>query len=527
MKRTYVQAIMRIGLFWIILLMTVPLIVHPARAAVRTSALDVASIDAFVGEQVRRHGIPGLSLGIVEGDQIVHLAGYGTVDETGVAVTPQTPFLLASVSKPLTALAIMQLVEAGQVELDAPVQRYVPDFRVADPVASRQITVRHLLMHTSGIPVTSCDTKREAETLAQFVAELHHVELAAPVGTRHIYCSGNYNVLGRVIETVSGHSFASYMQQQVFAPLQMHHSFASEQEAKQDGLAGGHRWFFGMSMAAAERYNTSQLPSGYLISSAEDMTHFLIAQLNGGRFGANTVLSVEGIGAMQAPGVATGVGEASYGLGWKTAPLGEIPVIQHAGDNFYFHGMAFIEPRTRRGAVLLINANGALAGMSAFKQIEEGVAQLLAGQPLTVASSMSLGRLYLIVNAVLGVIFVLALWSLLRLRRWRQHLQQRQGYAHRVRVGFRVGWDFGVPLMLLLGIRQFIGTQLGAQSWLEILQAFPDFTVWLWAICLLMLVTGTSHLVLLLRVLRKSDDEHGLATPTGALHQQSVPGSTT
>ena len=179
----------------------------PARAAASTSAPDIARINAFVSEQVQRNGIPGLALGLVEGDRIIDLKGFGKADQSGRAITPQTPFDLASVSKPLSALAIMQLVEAGKVELDAPVQRYLPAFRLADPVASAQITVRHLLQHTSGIPLTACQTQVGAVSLEQFVAELQTVQLDRPVGVRHEYCSGNYNVLGRVIEVVSGQSF--------------------------------------------------------------------------------------------------------------------------------------------------------------------------------------------------------------------------------------------------------------------------------------------------------------------------------
>jgi CubicO group peptidase (beta-lactamase class C family) len=202
--------------------------------------IDTARLDAFVGERVRRHGLPGLALGVVEGDRIVHLRGYGAADSAR-PVTPQTPFLLASVSKPLTATAVMQLVEAGRVELDAPVVRYLPDFRMADPDASARITVRHLLQHTSGLPLTACDTRAEAATLAEYAAELRTVALAAEPGARHRYCSGNYNLLGRVVEVVSGQPFGDYMQRQVFAPLAMRHAFADERAAQRAGLARGHR----------------------------------------------------------------------------------------------------------------------------------------------------------------------------------------------------------------------------------------------------------------------------------------------
>lgn len=494
-------------------LLLASLTARPAAAGAPAGPLETARIDAFVGEQVRRHGLPGIALGIVEGDRIVHLQGFGTADATGRPVTPQTPFLLASVSKPLTATAVMQLVEVGKVELDTPVQRYVPDFRVADPAASAAITVRHLLLHTSGIPVTACDTRVEAETLAQYVAELRTVTLAAPPGARHSYCSGNYNVLGRLVEVVSGQSFADYMQRQIFAPLAMHHSYTSEREARRDGLAQGHRWLFGWPRPAEERYNPSQLPSGYLIASAEDLTHFLIAQLNGRRFGATRVLSPEGIAAMHAPGVPIGAGRGAYGLGWQTAPLGGVPVIQHAGANYYYHGLAFIEPATRRGAVLLMNGNGALAVASAFKEIEAGVARLLAGQEPAPASSLTLARLYLLVDAVLGGLVALALWPLLRLRRWSERLRQRHR-AGRVRlplVGLRLVAELGLPLTLLGGVRLVLHL-MGAQSWAEGISAFPDFTVWLWALSLLVLLTGALRLALTLRVLRDGAGERQLGT---------------
>ena len=93
---------------------------------------------------------PGLALAIVQGDQVAYVHGYGQAAPGGRPVTPQTPFMIGSMAKSFTALAIMQLVEAGKVELDAPVQTYLPWFRVADPQASAQITVRQLLNQNSG-----------------------------------------------------------------------------------------------------------------------------------------------------------------------------------------------------------------------------------------------------------------------------------------------------------------------------------------------------------------------------------------
>src|SRR5262245_17215858 len=109
------------------------------------TAPEFAAIERFVRHEMAAQRIPGLALGIVRDGRIAYVRGFGKADESGRPVTPQTPFIIGSLSKSFTALAIMQLVEAGKVELDAPVQRYLPWFHVADEQASGQITVRDLL----------------------------------------------------------------------------------------------------------------------------------------------------------------------------------------------------------------------------------------------------------------------------------------------------------------------------------------------------------------------------------------------
>src|SRR5437588_9714781 len=188
-----------------LLLVVVSLTALPVAAAPRAGAPDLARIDAYISEQMQADHIPGLALGLVHNDQVVHLRGFGEADQSGRAVTPQPPFILASVSKSFTALAILQLVEAGKIELDASVQRYLPWFRVADPVASARITVRHLLYQTSGIPATgyACATDQATMTLEQYVRSLATLTLDRPVGSSHEYCSTNYDILGLIVQTVS------------------------------------------------------------------------------------------------------------------------------------------------------------------------------------------------------------------------------------------------------------------------------------------------------------------------------------
>jgi CubicO group peptidase (beta-lactamase class C family) len=166
----------------------------PAYAKSSMSLSNFATIDSYVQAQMNDSRIPGLALGIVQGDQVAHLKGFGRANDSGSAVTSQTPFILGSLSKSFTALAVMQLVDAGKIQLDTPIVSYIPWFRVADPTASARITVRQLLNQTSGI---STDTRlsfflgSDTAALEQAVRKLHTAKLVTPVGTSFHYSNAN------------------------------------------------------------------------------------------------------------------------------------------------------------------------------------------------------------------------------------------------------------------------------------------------------------------------------------------------
>ena len=190
----------------------------------RASAGEYAPIERFIQEEMKVQRIPGLALGIVRDGRIAYVRGFGKADDSGRPVTPRTPFIIGSLSKSFTAMAIMQLVESGKVELDAPVQRYLPWFRVADEAASRAITVRQLLNQTSGLSTkTGRSFQGNGDTsdaaLERTVHKLRTVGLTAPVGTKHQYSTLNYSVLGLIVQAVSGRSYESYLQTKVFDRL--------------------------------------------------------------------------------------------------------------------------------------------------------------------------------------------------------------------------------------------------------------------------------------------------------------------
>jgi CubicO group peptidase (beta-lactamase class C family) len=153
------------------------------RCPAAQSALDPATLDRFINDQMRAQRVPGLALAITQGDQILYVQGYGSARE-GQPVTPQTQFPIASLSKSFTAVAILQLVEAGQLNLDAPVQRYLPAFTLAGPAVAARITVRQLLNHTSGLADTGFPEMRRPPPTTLENAWLTY----APHARSHSWC---------------------------------------------------------------------------------------------------------------------------------------------------------------------------------------------------------------------------------------------------------------------------------------------------------------------------------------------------
>jgi CubicO group peptidase (beta-lactamase class C family) len=445
-------------------------VVRATPAPQKATEADFAAIEAYIETQMHDLRIPGLALGIVQGDQIVYLKGYGIADPAGRAVMPQTPFNIGSTTKSFTALAILQLVEAGKIELDAPVQRYLPWFRVADAATAAQIMVRHLLNQTSGfatgtgrrIPDPNVDM--EVDGLEQIVRGLSTVQLSQPMGEGFQYSNANYWILGMIVQTVTGQSYAEYIQQHIFTPLAMHHAYTAKADAPD--LATGYRYWFGWPIAADLPDNRAERPAGHLMASAEDLAHYLIAQVNDGRYADGSILSPDGIAEMHRPAL----GDAGYGMGWISETVNDLPAVWHNGSNPNFHADLLLIPKGGWGIVLLANAesllqNGPLTGI-AF-----GVASLVTGrQPQLVTTDPFLLGLYgvalgLTALAVFGIARSLLTW-----RRWQTRLVQTPGWRGQfVRVIFPLLLNLLLALILLVGLPWLFKAPL-----LGLTYVFPD-----------------------------------------------------
>jgi CubicO group peptidase (beta-lactamase class C family) len=394
---------------------------------------ELQEIDSYVLGQMKVLGIPGIAIGIVRGDQVVYTQGYGVADDAGRAMTPDTPFLIASLSKPITALGIMQLVEEGKIDLDAPVQTYLPWFRVADEDVSSKITVRHLLHQTSGFDeresyVRNLSTDSSDDALEMSIRALNTAGLNFTPGEAFEYTNTNYDVLGLLIQTVSGQSYEGYIEEKIFNPLDMDQSYTSLEGARAGNMTRGYYPFFGITTAYDHLMPYSQIvkPSAGLFSSAEDLTHFLIAHLNQGQYQGNSILSEEGITTLHTPGIQFSE-NAGYAMGWSVfsfpdmasaTPNNSVPTgLTHAGEWVGYTSLLVFIPELETGIVLLMNKHDP-ARMPEYFSIGWSLSMLAMGlEPLEPQSADFIGKnirvLLAVVILLLGISMV---WAVRKLR---------------------------------------------------------------------------------------------------------------
>jgi CubicO group peptidase (beta-lactamase class C family) len=460
----------------------------PAQAAVPSN---LSTVDAYLQEQVQAQHFPGLAVAIVQGDQPILVRGYGEAGP-GRPMTAQTQFYLGSVTKSFTALAVMQLVEQGRLDLDAPVQRYLPWFQVADSQASAQITVRHLLNQTSGLSeATDPGANRYAPTLTEQVRLLQQAPLAVPVGSRFQYDSQNYRVLGLLIEQVSGQPYGEYLHDHVFNPLGMAHTVADPAAASE--LAQGYGQAFGIALPRQQVFRPGALPSGYLISSAEEMAHYLIALLNEGQYNSQSIVRPDTLRQMLTPPVEV---ESDYGMGWVVTESSDgIQVIYHTGALENFYTAVMLLPEQQIGFALLCNQNSLFQMLTGHDAVMIGLANLLVGDPVPASGTLDWLNWLLAGLAALSVLIALVL--LWRLPRWAMRAARRP----RLLQWAAVLLNLALPVAVLLFLPRLLGMVLGGGTgtWSEFYGLLPDIALWLLTLSGLGLIRAVAQGALLMR----------------------------
>jgi CubicO group peptidase (beta-lactamase class C family) len=451
--------------------------------AVSQQAPNLQAIDVYLESKLKQYRIPGLAIAIVQGDRIIHSKGFGIADSEKRPVTSETPFILGSVSKSFTALAIMQLVDAGKVNLDAPVQQYLPWFNVdvgvassrnetlrvgeALPLALRnenrqssgQITIRHLLNQVSGISTRTGRKYIDRDTgegaIEKYVRNLNMDRLSQPVGKKFQYSNANYIILGAIVQAISGMSYERYIQQYIFTPLEMRHSYTSQEQSQQasPALSVGNRFWFGYPVWTEVSYIREYLPSGNLIASVDDLGHYLVPYLNDGRYQEINLVSSARIAQLHQPAAEIG-DRLFYGMGWFVRSINNIPIVSHGGEAPNYSSNITLIPSKKLGFALLINVIPGVAG-EPIRQLSEGIVNLLTDRPPVEGKNSFLTQLQVIAFPALLLLQLLGLFrTWIALKQWRTrskspHLGVKSLLRH---IGLPLILDAAIAAGLLIGL---------------------------------------------------------------------------
>ncbi|GAK12390.1 serine hydrolase [Geomicrobium sp. JCM 19039] len=324
----------------------------------------------YMERSMEEYKIPGASLAIIQDGEFVYHHQYGE-GTNGEAIHAETPFVIGSLSKSLTALAVMMLVENEEIDLDESINTYIPTFQY-ETKSGQLIKVKHLLDHTSGISsydsYTVTDQQRsEQGAIREAVVDLSGVTLDQEPGEHYDYHSANYLLLGFIIEEVSGESFSDFMTQHLFQPLRMENTSAAYESAVEDGYMPGFQSWGGFPVASDGFYDHAGAPYGYITSTAEDLASFLYFLLEGG-----DLLTDENLQRMITPPEAG----KTYHFGWHFSEQDQVPY--HGGAVPDFRSQMYFVPDKGDAAVLLTNKYHSLED-SQITQFMDGVSLIMEG----------------------------------------------------------------------------------------------------------------------------------------------------
>lgn len=376
----------------------------------------INTLEKFIGTKMEQLKVPGVAVGVIENGRVLHLKGYGVSGNGAGKITAHSTFKIGSVTKSFTAIAILQLVEEGKVDLDAQVTEYLPWFKTYNPSRSDAIKIKYLLNHTSGFSTydgnrnqNSKDKSRDIYEKA--VRELSKMQLVSEPGSRFQYSNVNYQILGLLLEKIEGDSYEQVINQRIFSQLKMSDSYLERNTENTRSESAGHLYFFGSPEPIADDLGRVTLAQGGIYSSVDDLLKYLGALLKTD----NPLISEKTASEMFS--INGDKYSRGYGYGWFVGQLGKKPIIFHDGRSPGFTSSVALLPSENLGIVILVNASDSF-GDKNIGLFTVAIADILLGQPPR-DTKPSLFEIILIWSTyLLGISFVvLIILTLVKLRK--------------------------------------------------------------------------------------------------------------
>ena len=365
----------------------------------------IQMLDDYLNQITEAYHIPGMAFFLTSPDKTLMERSYGECTDMN------RQFFIGSMSKSYTALCVMQLVEKGLVNLDEDISAYLPDFKL-----EKRVTVLSLLNHTSGF-----DTH----------AKLHNVKITDSYG-KYEYANVNYDLLAKILESVTGMSFEDYIRQNVFEPLNMNDSIANAWKAKESPkLLKGNRNYFGFFKQGDADFPTEKSwfhePAGYIASTPDDHGKYLRMYLNGGLTqNGERIISQESINSMWYKNVPLGVKEydAYYGKGWNYMKWNGYPMVFHGGQVENGITYMYILPDMKLAVCFMINANDEFVLNNLMNNVVWDSVSLIRGESVEDVNHNKFVQLHLLYDAIYLLIICLSLTIFIRAVKSRHAVSQ-------------------------------------------------------------------------------------------------------
>ncbi len=395
---------------------------------VQAQQVNFKDVDSTITDLMAMYDVPGVALAVVQNGKVTYLKGYGMRNtQTNAPVTEDTLFAIGSVTKSFTALGVSQLIDQGKLDLDTPVITYLPDFKLSDPQATKTLTLRHLMSHSSGLP-RSEDWYFSKATLTrkQIIDDMAKIDLTAQPGKLWQYNNQNFVLAGYLTEHVTDQSWEDYTQQHILDVLGMKTAnFDSTQSQKSSDYSEPHALDVLKGMQPIPFFSKlgAIAPAGAINASARDMAQYVLFQLGNGSFDGKPLVSEKMLTTMHTQQIAIGDPQVAataqatlpatiqitaqstaaatpqvtlqatvqatvsaappkialtnygYGLGWFTEDYRGVHLLEHGGNIDGFSASVTLIPSAKIGFVLLTNANA-----SAMPEVARlRLAELLVG----------------------------------------------------------------------------------------------------------------------------------------------------
>lgn len=354
-------------------------------------AVDPKAVDRVMLATMKAWQIPGAAVAIVRNDRVVYVASYGVKDLQGNApVTVDTLFQIGSTSKAFTTTALAMLADDGELTFDDPVRKHVEYFRLADPCADSQVTIRDIVSHRTGLPRRDELWDFTALNREQVIRSMGSIELSKPFRTAYQYQNIMFIAAGEVVAHASGMSWDDFVRTRIFRKLAMTRTVTTDAEWNAGDHASGYRWNWKkQTIGPQQADDTATIGAGGAVkTSARDMANWLRFQLANGVFDGTQLVSAEMLGETKAPHTAIRLENStrdahpetnvmSYAMGWTVQDYRGELLVSHSGALNGFRAHVDLLPRRNSGFVLLSNLGRGMALVA----LRNTLADMLTGKP--------------------------------------------------------------------------------------------------------------------------------------------------